>query len=104
MAVAVADFVAVVAVAGFCCGRCQIQLIHVHAPCGGLWTGFVAAVAVAGFCCGRCQIHMTLMSLPRHLPGRHHTLCVGLKMKMDWLLNNGMGKGTWLFLLLVLPN
>jgi len=56
------------------------------------------------FRCGRCWIHMTLMSLPRHLPGRRRTLCAGLKTKMDRLLDDGMGKGMWLFLLLVPPN
>jgi len=72
--------------------------------CGSLWMGFVAAIVMAGFRYSHCQIHMTLMSLPWHLLGQCRTLCVGLKTKMDQLLDNGIGKGMWLFLLLVPPN
>src|SRR5260221_12184935 len=51
---------------------------------------------------------LAAMSLPRHLPGRRRALCVGLKTKTDWVLDDGMGrwwmgKGPRLFLLSVLP-
>src|SRR6266581_3326270 len=120
------DFIAAVAGAGFCAaiavpdhmtyescdesgswivgGRVLLRPLLWQISLRSLpWQDFVAVVAMAGFRCGRCQIHMTLMSLPRHLPGRCRTPCAGLKTKMDRLLDNGMGKGMWLFLLLVPP-
>jgi len=55
--------------------------------------GFRCGCCCGRFRCGHCRIHMTLMSLPRHLPGRRRTLCAGLKTKMDRLLDDGIGKG-----------
>ena len=53
-----AGYVAAVAVAGFRCGRCRIQLID---SCACHVRVVACGVGVDGLCCGRCRIHMTLI-------------------------------------------